>query len=243
MIPTGDELSVTTKVTVPAASTGITTFGPETLTESLSSKHPRSTPARSQTWTPVPPSVRDGGSIVRQDRNSTGQGMEVPNVTPNLGKTHRSTSGVTSSVPWAPGQTHGTHQGTTDAPLHTTRESQELITKDPPFLTATTTGYVVWHSSPTWKTPPNSTRLQNEDPRSSSFPGPPSAPTDVTPESPACGESSGDRDPSWNLSLCGPWRQTCQKCWLCLLILNIGGLRHGTVWFSLAAGVWSSKRE
>nr|AAX14813.1 olfactorin [Mus musculus] len=157
VIPTGDELSVTTKVTVPAASTGITTFGPETLTESLSSKHPRSTPARSQTWTPVPPSVRDGGSIVRQDRNSTGQG-----------------------------QTHGTHQGTTDAPLHTTRESQELITKDPPFLTATTTGYVVWHSSPTWKTPPNSTRLQNEDPRSSSFPGPPSAPTDVTPESPAC---------------------------------------------------------
>ncbi|XP_021004944.1 uromodulin-like 1 isoform X2 [Mus caroli] len=157
VIPTGDGLSVTTKVTVPAVSTGITTFGPETLTESLSSKHPRSTPARSQTWTSVPPSVRDGGSIVRQDRNSTGQG-----------------------------QTHGTHQGTTDAPLHTTGESQEFITKDPPFLTATTTGYVVWHSSPTWKTLPNSIRLPNEDPRSSSFPGPPSAPTDVTPESPAC---------------------------------------------------------
>lgn len=205
---TGGGLSVTTKVTAPAVSTEITTFGPETLTESLSSEHPRSTP-RSQAWTPGPPSVRDGGSIVRQDRNSTGQGMEVPNVTPNLGISHRSTSGVTSSVPWAPGQTHGSPQGTTDAPLHTTQESQEINTKDPPFPTATTTGYVVWHASPTWKTSPNSTRLQNEDPPSSSFPGPPSAPTAVTPESPACGESSGDRDPSWNLSLCEPWCQTC----------------------------------
>ncbi|XP_021077200.1 uromodulin-like 1 [Mus pahari] len=155
--PTGGGLSVTKKVTAPAVSIGMTTSGPETLTESPSSKHPRSTPARSQAQTPGPPSVRDGGSTGREGRNSTGQGP-----------------------------TYGSHQGTTDAPLHTTRESQEFITKEPPFLTARTTGYVVWHPSPAWETPLNSTRLQNEDPRSSPFPGPPSAPAAVTSESPAC---------------------------------------------------------
>lgn len=198
--PTGDELSVTERVTAPAVSTGITTFGPTTLTLSLSSKHPRSTPA-GQAWTSGPPSGRDAGSTVRQERNHTGQGMEVPNVTPNLGTSHRRTRGMTSSVSWAPGPTDGSSQGTTNAPLHTTRESQGYVTKDPPFLTARTTGYVVWHPSPTGETPLNTTRLQNEESRPSSFPGPPSAPTAVTPETPTCGESSGDRDPSWNFRL------------------------------------------
>ncbi|XP_031202860.1 uromodulin-like 1 [Mastomys coucha] len=154
--PTGDGLSVTERVTAPAVSTGITTFGPTTLTLSLSSKHPRSTPA-GQAWTSGPPSGRDGGSTVRQERNSTGQGP-----------------------------TDGSSQGTTNAPLHTTRESQGYVTKDPPFLTARTTGYVVWHPSPTGETPLNTTRLQNEESRPSSFPGPPSAPTAVTPETPTC---------------------------------------------------------
>ncbi|GAB1300833.1 Uromodulin-like 1 [Apodemus speciosus] len=155
--PTEGGLSVTVKVTAPAVSTGITTFGSETLTVSPSSKHPRSTPAGGQAWTPAPLSGKDGGSTVRQDRNSTGQGL-----------------------------THGSPQGTTDALLHTTRESQEYITKDPPSPTARPMGYVVWHPSPTWETPLNTTRLQNEDPPSSSLPGPPSAPTAVAQESPAC---------------------------------------------------------
>ncbi|XP_034380389.1 uromodulin-like 1 [Arvicanthis niloticus] len=184
--PTGVGLSITTKVTAPAVSTGITTFGPETLTLSPSSKHPRSTPAGGQVWISEPPSKRDGGNTVRQDRNSTGQGTEMPNVTPNLDMSHGSTSGVTSSVPWAPGPTHESPQGTANASLHTTRESQEYITKDQSFLTARPTGHVVWHPSPTWETPLNSTRLQNEDPRPSSFPGPPSAPTTVVSEPPAC---------------------------------------------------------
>nr|XP_034380391.1 uromodulin-like 1 isoform X3 [Arvicanthis niloticus] len=155
--PTGVGLSITTKVTAPAVSTGITTFGPETLTLSPSSKHPRSTPAGGQVWISEPPSKRDGGNTVRQDRNSTGQGP-----------------------------THESPQGTANASLHTTRESQEYITKDQSFLTARPTGHVVWHPSPTWETPLNSTRLQNEDPRPSSFPGPPSAPTTVVSEPPAC---------------------------------------------------------
>lgn len=210
MTPTGGGLSVTMKVTAPAVSMGKTTFDPETLTLSPSSEHPRSTPAEGQAWTPGPLSRRDGDSTARQDRNSTGQDVEVPNVTLNP---------------------------------HTTREPQEHMTKDPPFLTARSTGYVVWHPSPTWETPLKSTRPQNEDPPPSSFPGPPSTPAAVTPETPACGESSGDRDPSWNLNLCEPWCQTYQKCGLCFLISNIGGLRHRTVWSSSAAGVWSSERE
>lgn len=232
MTPTGGGLSITMKVTAPAVSTGITTFGPETLTLSPSSKHPKSTSAGGQAWSPGPPSKRDGGNTVRQDRNSTGQGMEMPNMTPNLGMSHGSTSGVTSSVFWALGPTHESPQGTSDAPLHTTRESQQYITKDPSFLTARPTGHVVWHPSPTWETPLNSTRLQNEDPRPSSFPGPPSAPTTVAPETPACGESSGNRDPSWNFGLCEPWCQTCWKCRLCFLILIVCGLRHiyGPLW-------------
>lgn len=232
---------MTTKVTAPAVSTGITTFGPETLTLSPSSKHPRSTPGEGQAWTTGPSSRRDGGSTVRQDRNSTGQGMEVPNVTLNLGMSHGSTSGVTSSVPWAPGPTHESPQGTTDSPLHT-KASQEYITKDRSFLTSRPMGHVVWHPSPTWETPLNSTRLQNEAPRPSSFPGPQSTPSTVAPESPACGESSGDRDPSWNPSLCEPWCQTCRKYRLCFLISIKRGLRHRTVWSSSAAGVLSSQR-
>uniref|UniRef100_F1M7D3 Uromodulin-like 1 n=1 Tax=Rattus norvegicus TaxID=10116 RepID=F1M7D3_RAT len=152
--PTGGGLSVeTTKVKAAAVSMGITTFGPETLTLSPSSEHLRSTPAEGQASTLGPPSRRDGGSTARQDRNSTGQDVEVPNVTQNP---------------------------------HTTRESQEHMTKGPPFLTARSTGYVVWHPSPTWETPLKSTRPQNEDPPPSSFPGPPSTLVAVTPETPAC---------------------------------------------------------
>lgn len=209
--PTGGGLSVvTTKVTAPAVSMGITTFGPETLTLSPSSEHPRSAPAEGQASTPGPSSRRDGGSTARQDRNSTGQDVEVPNVTQNP---------------------------------HTTREPQEHMTKGPPFLTTRSTSYVVWHPSPTWETPLKSTRLQNEDPPPSSSPGPPSTLVTVTPETPAYGESSGDRDLSWNLNLCEPWYQIYQKCGSCFLFSNIRGLRHRTVWSSSASGVWSSERE
>lgn len=228
--PTGGGLSVTMKVTAPAVSTGITTFGPETLTLSPSSKHPRSTSAGGQAWSPGPPSKRDGSNTVKQDSNSTGEGMEMPNVTPNLVMSHGSTSGVTSSDPRTPGPTQESPQGTADAPLHTTRESQESITKDPYFLTARSMGHVVWHPSPTRETPLNSTRPQSENPRPSSFPGPPSAPTTVAPEPPACGESSGDRDPSWNLGLCEPWCQTCQKCCAFSSRSYVGSDTYGPPW-------------
>uniref|UniRef100_A0A8C2QKZ5 Uromodulin-like 1 n=1 Tax=Cricetulus griseus TaxID=10029 RepID=A0A8C2QKZ5_CRIGR len=158
MVTPTDGLSVTTKVTAPAVSLGITAFGTETLTLSPSPRLPRSTPTTSQAWTPGPPSKRSSISTARQDRNGTGQGP-----------------------------THGFPQKTTDVPLHSTGEPRENFTTDPPFVAASPTGYVVWHPSPIWETPPsNSTRRQNEDPRPSSFPGLPEAPTPVAPEPPAC---------------------------------------------------------
>ncbi|CAH6789920.1 uromodulin-like 1 [Phodopus roborovskii] len=185
--PTGGGLSVTTKVTAPAVSLEITAFGPETLTLSPSPRHPRSTPTRSQAWTPGPPSKRGSSSTARQDRNSTGQGVEVSTVVPSLGTSHGSSSGVTRSFPRAPEPTHGSPQKTTDVPLQATVEPQENFTTDPPFVAASPTGYVVWHPSPIWKTPPpNSTRQQNEDPQPSSFPGLPSASTPAAPEPPVC---------------------------------------------------------
>ncbi|CAO2608631.1 Uromodulin-like 1 [Lemmus lemmus] len=153
--PTGSGQSVTTKVSAPAVSVEITSFGPETLAFSPSPRHPRSTPTRSQAWSPGPPSKR---GTARQDTNSTGQEP-----------------------------TPGSPQKTTVVPLYATRGPQENLTVDPPLVTASPTGYVAWHPSPTWETPrPNSTRLQNEDPRPSFFPGLPSASTPVAPESPAC---------------------------------------------------------
>ncbi|ERE86822.1 uromodulin-like 1 [Cricetulus griseus] len=158
MVTPTDGLSVTTKVTAPAVSLGITAFGTETLTLSPSPRLPRSTPTTSQAWTPGPPSKRSSISTARQDRNGTGQEP-----------------------------THGFPQKTTDVPLHSTGEPRENFTTDPPFVAASPTGYVVWHPSPIWETPPsNSTRRQNEDPRPSSFPGLPEAPTPVAPEPPAC---------------------------------------------------------
>lgn len=203
MTPTGGELSVTTKAVAPAASMEIASSVPETLTLSPSPRHPRSTPARGQTWTPGFPSRRDGGSTVGQDKNSTGRDVEMPSMAPSLGMNHGSKKWVTSSFPESPGPTHGSPQGTTDVPLHTTGKTREFFTTDPPF-TAPPTDYVVWHPSPALGIPLNSTRLQNEDSGPSSFPGPPSDPNPEAPEPPACGESSGVREPSGNLSLSEP---------------------------------------
>lgn len=238
--PTGGGQSVTTKISAPAVSVGITTsLGPETLTFSPSPRLPRSTPTRSQAWTPGPPSKRGNSSTARQDMNSTGQDVELPSTAPSLGTSPGSSSSWTSSFPRTPEPTHGSPPKTTVVPLNATRGRQENLTVGPLPVTASPTGYVAWHPSPTWETPPlNSTRLQNEDPRPSFFPGLPSASTPVTPESPACGKSSGDRDPSENLSLCEPWCQAWQQCRVSFLISNIRGSRHRAGWPS-AAGVWS----
>ncbi|XP_076414588.1 uromodulin-like 1 isoform X2 [Peromyscus maniculatus bairdii] len=185
--PTGGGLSVTTKVTAPTVSVGITGFGPETLTLSPSPRHPRSTPTRSQAWTPGPPSGREGSSTARQERTSTWQGVEMLSTAPSLGTSHGGPSNVTSSFPSTPGPTHGSLPKTTNIPLHSTGEPQETFTIGPPSVTTSPTSYVVWHPSPIGETPPpTSTRLQNEDSRPSSFPGLPSASTPVAPEPPAC---------------------------------------------------------
>ncbi|XP_013206561.1 uromodulin-like 1 [Microtus ochrogaster] len=150
--PTGGGQSVTTKVSAPGVTVEITSLGPDTLTFSPSPRHPRSTPTRSQAWTPGPPSKRGSSSTAR-----------------------------------TPEPTHGSPPKTTVVPLHATGGPQANLTVDPPLVTASPTGYVAWHPSPTWEAPPpNSTRLQNEDPRPSLFPGLPSASTPVASESPAC---------------------------------------------------------
>lgn len=209
--PTGGGLSVTTKATPPTVSLEITAFGLETLTSSPSPRQPRSTPARGQAGTPGPPSKRDGGSTVGQDRNSTGQGVEVPSMALSLGMSHGSASGVTSSFSGSPEPIHGSPRGSTDILLRLIGESQEYLITDPPFVTASPMGYIdVWHPGLDWETPLNSTRLQKADPQPSSFPGLLSAPTTEAPELPACGESAGD--PSGNLSLCEHWCQARQKC-------------------------------
>ncbi|XP_075834912.1 uromodulin-like 1 [Microtus pennsylvanicus] len=154
--PTGGGQSVTTKVSAPAVTVETTSLGPDTLTFSPSPRHPKSTPTRSQAWTPGPPSKRGSSSTARQETNSTGPDAELPSTT-------------------------------TVVPPHATGGPQANLTVDPPLVTASPTGYVAWHPSPTWEAPPsNSTRLQNEDLRPSLFPGLPSASTPVASESPAC---------------------------------------------------------
>lgn len=208
--PTGGGQSVTTKVSAPAVTVEKTSLGPEALTFSPSPRHPRSTPTGSQAWTPGPPSKRGSSSTARQETNSTGQDVELPSTAPSLGTSPRtspgSSSSMSSSFPRTPEPTHGSLPKTTVVPLHATGGPQANLTVDLPLVTASSTGYVAWHPSPTWEAPPpNATRLQNKDPRPSLFPGLPSASTPVASESPACGESSGGRGPSGNLSLCEPW--------------------------------------
>lgn len=235
--PTGGGQSVTTKISAPAVGVGITSLGPDTLTFSPSPRHPRSTPTRSQAWTPGPPSKRGNSSTARQDMNSTGQDVELPSTAPSLGTSPGSSSSWTSSFPRTPEPTHGSPPKTTVVPLNATRGRQENLTVGPLPVTASPTGYVAWHPSPTWETPPlNSTRLQDEDPRPSFFPSLPSASTPVAPESPACGKSSGGRDTSGNLSLCEPWCQAWQQCRVSFLISNIRGPRHRAGWPSAAGG-------
>ncbi|XP_057650322.1 uromodulin-like 1 [Chionomys nivalis] len=185
--PTGGGQSVTTKVSAPVVTVEITSLGPDTLTFSPSPRHPRSTPTRSQAWTPGPPSKRGSSSTARQERNNTGQDAELPSTAPSLGTSPGSSSSMPSSFPRTPEATHGSPPKTTVAPLHATGGPQANLTVDPPLVTASPTGYVAWHPSPTWEAPSqNSTRLQNEDPRPSLFPGLPSASTPVASESPAC---------------------------------------------------------
>uniref|UniRef100_A0A8C6R9E2 Uromodulin-like 1 n=1 Tax=Nannospalax galili TaxID=1026970 RepID=A0A8C6R9E2_NANGA len=157
--PTGGGLSTATRVTAPAVSVGATALGSETFTLSSSPRNPQNTPKGAQAQTPGPPPRRGGISTVGQGRNGTGQGP-----------------------------THGSW--TTDGPLDTPGQLQGDSTTDPSFWPALTKGptdHVVWHPSiPTQETPLNSTRLQNEGPPPSSFPGLPSVPTPVAPEPSAC---------------------------------------------------------
>ncbi|XP_049996950.1 uromodulin-like 1 [Alexandromys fortis] len=189
--PTGGGQSVTTKVSAPAVTVEITSLGPEALTFSPSPRHPRSTPTGSQAWTPGPPSKRGSSSTARQETNSAGQDVELPSTAPSPGTSPGtspgSSSSMSSSFPRTPEPTHGSLPKTTVVPLHATGGPQANLTVDLPLVTASSTGYVAWHPSPTWEAPPpNSTRLQNKDPRPSLFPGLPSASTPVASESPAC---------------------------------------------------------
>ncbi|XP_008051048.1 uromodulin-like 1 isoform X1 [Carlito syrichta] len=92
--PTGGVPSSVTGLSDPALGTGTTALGPGTPTLSPSPGNPWDTPVADQAWTPGPLTRRGDSGMVRQNRNSTGQGKEeeAPSVTPGLGMGLWSTS-------------------------------------------------------------------------------------------------------------------------------------------------------
>ncbi|XP_008051049.1 uromodulin-like 1 isoform X2 [Carlito syrichta] len=74
--PTGGVPSSVTGLSDPALGTGTTALGPGTPTLSPSPGNPWDTPVADQAWTPGPLTRRGDSGMVRQNRNSTGQGKE-----------------------------------------------------------------------------------------------------------------------------------------------------------------------
>lgn len=190
MSPTGGALSFTTGVLAPALGAETTAVSLETSASSPSPGHPWGTPAAGQARTPGTPPRRGGSSVVGQDRNSTGQGMEkeVPSEASSLGTsqwmatmaprpTHSSLSGATGGLLDPPGLLP--RNSTTEVPTWPTPADGPM-------------GQVVWHASlPTWDTPPaplDPTQPQNTDPGPSGPPDLSSAPFPASLETPACGK-------------------------------------------------------
>lgn len=187
--PTGGTLSPATGVTAPALGTETTALGLETPTLSPSPRPPWGTPAASQAQTPGTPPRRAGSSVVEQDRNSTGQGMEeVSSVSTGLGKGQWTASR-------APGPTHTSLPGATDSLQDPSGWLWRNSTMESSFWATPTegpTGHVVWDTSlPTRDTSPaplDPTQPQNSDPGPSGSPDLPLAPSPTSLKTPACGE-------------------------------------------------------
>ncbi|XP_004384929.1 uromodulin-like 1 [Trichechus manatus latirostris] len=201
--PTEGMLPPSTGVTAPALGTeasanGTTvTAGRSTFGTPASSHSPRNlwnTPAVDQAWTFGPPLRRgDDSSIVGQDRNSTGSGVEeeVPSGAPGLATGQWRTGGAVGTR--ASGPTHGSLLGATDGPLDPTGQLLQNSTVEPSSWLAPTmgpTGHIEWHpSAPTQDTPsaPLSTTWPwNLHPGPSSSPDLPSTPSSASPKTPTC---------------------------------------------------------
>ncbi|EFB28011.1 hypothetical protein PANDA_011484, partial [Ailuropoda melanoleuca] len=186
--PTGGILAPATGVTAPALSTGTIALDRETPISWPSPGHSWGTPTAGQAQTPGPPPRRGGSGVVKQDRNSTGQGVEdeVPRMAPGL-----VTGQWTASR--APGTTPSSPPGTMNGLLDTTGWLARNSTTEPSFWTTPTespTDHIEWHASlSSWNTPPaplDPTEPQPLDPGPSSSPDLPSAPTPESLKLPAC---------------------------------------------------------
>ncbi|XP_070345027.1 uromodulin-like 1 isoform X1 [Equus asinus] len=185
--PTGGVLSPATGVTAPALGTETTALGLETPTLSPSPRHPWGTPAVSQAQTPGTPPRRAGSSVVEQDRNSTGQGMEeVSNVSTGLGKGQWTASR-------APGPTHTSLLGATDSLRDPSGWLWRNSTMESSFWATPIegpTGHVVWDTSlstrDTSPAPLDPTQPQNSNPGPSGSPDLPLAPSPTSLKTPAC---------------------------------------------------------
>lgn len=193
--PTGGVLAPATGVTAPELGTETTALGRETPALWPSPGYPWGTPAAGQAQTPGPPPRRGGSGVVKQDRNSTGQGVgkEMPSTAPGS-----VTSQWTASR--APGTTPSSPLGTTKGLLDTTGWLSRNSTTEPSFWPTPTEGptdHIEWQASlPTWNTPPallDRTGPEHLDPGPSSSPDLPSAPTPESLKLPACGECLGWR--------------------------------------------------
>ncbi|XP_036898917.1 uromodulin-like 1 isoform X2 [Sturnira hondurensis] len=185
--PTEGAQSLVTGVTAPALSTEAAVLGLETPASSPSPGHPWGTPAAGQAQTPETPPQRGDSGMVKQDRNSTGQGVEEsePREAPGLGTSQWAASR-------APRPTLSSVPGAVDGLLDTPKWLLRNTTTEPhawPSSAEGPTGHV-WHASlPTWGTLPaplDPTRPQSTDPGRSSSPDLPLASIPASLKPPAC---------------------------------------------------------
>ncbi|XP_022371674.1 uromodulin-like 1 [Enhydra lutris kenyoni] len=132
--------------------TGGTALGRETPALWPSPGHPWGTPAAGQTQTAGPPPRNGGSGVVKQDRNSTGQGMdEMPSVALGLVTGQWTASRTPRTIPSSPPRTV---KGLLDTSGWLARNSS----MEPSFWPTPSEGptdHMEWHTSvPTWNTPP-----------------------------------------------------------------------------------------
>uniref|UniRef100_A0A452VPA0 Uromodulin like 1 n=1 Tax=Ursus maritimus TaxID=29073 RepID=A0A452VPA0_URSMA len=116
--PTGGILAPATGVTAPVLSTGTIVLDRETPISWPSPGRPWDTPTAGQAQTPGPPPRRGGSGVVKQDRNSTGQGVEdeVPRMAPGLVTGQWTASRAPGTTPSSPPGTMNGFLSSWDAP-------------------------------------------------------------------------------------------------------------------------------
>lgn len=183
MSPTGDALAPMTGATAPALGSETAAPGPESPAASPGPGRLWGAPAASQAQTPEAQPRTGGSGVVRQDTEEDVHG-ETLGVGTGQWTASRAPRPTRSSLPGAMG-------GPLDSPGWLLRNS----TTEPPTRPTPAegpTGHAVWQASlPTWGTPPaplEPTRPQDTGPGPSGSLDLPSAPSPMSPKTPACGE-------------------------------------------------------